>query len=109
MATEAKVTECVAHYRGLLDSRPQPPKSLSQVPDSRLHVIIGRAGAKRRSQALLARLDQAFKDAGIITFPPLTDPYLKPSDRVISLPRRRTCKASSGLVASNWTNSENSA
>ena len=32
MAREAKVAECVAHYRGLLDSRPQPPESLSQHP-----------------------------------------------------------------------------
>jgi hypothetical protein len=92
MATEEKVAECVAHYRGLLDSRPQPPESLSQAPDSRLHVIIGRAGAKRRSEALLARLDQAFKDAGITTFPPLTDPYLKPSDRVCMLDAKQPVK-----------------
>src|SRR6478735_4674938 len=92
MATEEKVAECVAHYRGLLDSRPPPPESLSQAPDSRLHVIIGRAGAKRRSQALLARLDQAFKEAGITTFPPLTDPYLKPSDRVCMLDAKQPVK-----------------
>ena len=80
MATEEKVAQCVAHYRGLLDSRPQPPESLSQAPDSRLHVIIGRAGAKRRSTALLTRLDQAFKDEGIQTWPPLSD--LKSDERV---------------------------
>ena len=80
--TEEKIAECVAHYRGLLDALPQLPESLSRAPDSRLHVIIERAGAKRRGEALLARLDQAFTDAGIKTHPSLTDADLEPGDRV---------------------------
>jgi hypothetical protein len=79
---DENIAHCVAHYRGLLDARPQTPESLSQAPDSRLRVIMRRAGAERRSEQLLARLDRAFKDAGIETFPPLTDPGLGSEDRV---------------------------
>jgi len=43
-----------------LDAHPRTPESLSQAPASRLHVIIELAGAKRRNEALLAQLDQAF-------------------------------------------------
>lgn len=82
MVTKDKVVKAVAYYRKKLDARPQPPESLSQAPDSQLHVIIKRAGAQRRSPALLARLEQAFSDADILTFPPLTDPFLKPGDRI---------------------------
>lgn len=82
VATEDKVANAVAYYRKKLDARPQPPESLSQAPDSQLQVIVKRAGAQRRSPALLARLAEAFTEAGILTFPPLTDPFLKPGDRV---------------------------
>ena len=57
--TDKKVAGTVAFYRRLLDARPHVPQSLSQAPASQLHVMIERAGAKRRSEALLARLDQA--------------------------------------------------
>lgn len=76
------IAACVSHYRALLDAAPQPPTSLSQTPDSRLDVIIGKAGAKRRTAALLARLADAFTDAGITTFPPLTDADLDAKERV---------------------------
>lgn len=84
-ASEDKVAECVAHYRRVLDSLPRPPQSLSQAPDSRLHVIVERAGAKRRSDELLTRLELAFDEAGIKPFPPLTDPDLDAKDRVYLL------------------------
>ena len=83
--TEDKVAECVAHHKKLLKSLPQPPQSLSQAPDSQLHVLVERAGGKRRSDALLAQLDQAFEDAGITTYPRLTDPDLESQDRVYIL------------------------
>lgn len=82
VATDDKVLKAVAYYRTKLDARPYPPESLSQAPDSQLHIIIKKTGAKRRSPGLLARLEDAFKEAGILTFPPLTDPFLKPGDRV---------------------------
>ncbi|WP_156448682.1 hypothetical protein [Mycobacterium sp. NAZ190054] len=82
VATEDKVVKAAAYYRKKLDARPAPPESLSQAPDSQLQVIVKRAGAQRRSPALLARLEEAFRDAGILTFPSLTDPFLKPTDRV---------------------------
>lgn len=87
--TEDKVVKTVAHYRKLLDALPQPPESLSQAPSSQLHVIYEKAGAKRRSATLLARLEEAFTDAKIMTFPPLTDPFLKPNDRVCMLDAKR--------------------
>jgi hypothetical protein len=91
-ATEEKIAECVAHFRRLLDDCRQPPESLSQAPDSRLHVIIERAGAKRRSDALLAELDQAFKTAGITTFPSLIDPGVKSDERVYMLDSKHPVK-----------------
>lgn len=84
-ATQEKVAQTVAHYRELLDELPQPPEALSQAPDSRLGVLIERAGAQRRSDALLGQLDDAFKDAGIMSFPSLTDPDLGTNDRVYFL------------------------
>jgi hypothetical protein len=65
-----------------------PPESLSQAPDSQLHRIVELAGAQRRSDRLLNRLDQAFKDAGIITYPNLVDPGLEPDDRVFMIDAR---------------------
>ena len=70
--TDDKIAKTVAYYRKKLEALPHSPRSLSQSPSSQLRVIIERAGAKRRSQELLAQLEQAFKDKGITTFPPLT-------------------------------------
>lgn len=84
-ATDDKIAKTVAYYRSKLEALPQSPRSLSQSPSSQLRVIIERAGAKRRSPELLAQLEQAFKGEGIATFPPLTDPFLKPDDRVCLL------------------------
>ena len=73
------------YYRKKLKALPQSPRSLSQSPSSQLRVIIERAGAKRRSPELLVKLQKVFKDEGITTFPPLTDPFLRPDDRVCLL------------------------
>ena len=53
-----------------------------QAKRSRLQQIIERAGAKRRNEQLLARIDDAFGEAGIVTFPRLTDPKNKPDERI---------------------------
>jgi len=91
--TDEKVARCVASYREKLDAHPRTPESLSQAPASRLHVIIELAGAKRRNEALLAQLDQAFTDAEIVTYPRLTDPVLKRGDpRVFMFDRSRQIK-----------------
>lgn len=90
MATsEDKLAQCAAYYRRLLDGLPQSPESLSQAPDSRLHVIIERAGAKRRSEELLRRIEEAFSAEGMRTFPALTDPDLASDDRVFVLDAKR--------------------
>jgi hypothetical protein len=110
--TDDKITATVARYRKLLDKRPHAPESLAQAPDSELRVIMEAAGAKRRSPGLLGKLEAAFTEAGIVTFPALTDPFLKSTDRVCMFdarqpvdglaeqrflfPKRRTCRASSG-------------
>lgn len=78
--TDDKVAQCVEYYRRLLEAH--ATKGSTQARDSRLDVIIRRAGAQRRSKPLLARLDQAFTAAGIKTDPRLTDPGLKADERV---------------------------
>ena len=84
-ATDEKIASCVAHYRRLLDVLPDAPTSLSQAPDSHLRVILDKAGAKRRTDAVLARLDEAFLAAGIVTHPRLTEPGLGREQRIFML------------------------
>lgn len=80
--TEDKIAKAAAYYRKKLVDLPHPPESLSRAPHSQLRVILKRAGIGRRSPGLMTRLEKAFTDEGILTFPPLTDPFLKPTDRV---------------------------
>src|SRR5690349_10396525 len=87
--TDDKIAATVARYRKLLDKRPHAPESLAQAPDSELRVILEAAGAKRRSPGLLDKLEVAFADAGIVTFPALTDPFLKSTDRVCMFDARQ--------------------
>lgn len=87
MATEDKIASCAEHYRERLDARPGTPESLQQATRSRLDQIIERAGAKRRSDQLLARIDEAFADVQIVTFPRLTDPHNKPDERIFMFDR----------------------
>ncbi|OBK15746.1 hypothetical protein [Mycobacterium asiaticum] len=82
MPTDDRIASCAAYYRTRLDSRPGTPESLQQATRSGLQQIIERAGAKRRSDPLLARLDEAFAEAGIVTFPRLTDPHNRPDERI---------------------------
>ena len=60
-----------------------PPESLTQATRSGLQQIIVRAGAKRRSAGLLAALEDAFADAGIVTYPRLSDPKNRPDQRIL--------------------------
>lgn len=92
-ATDDKIAKTAAHYKKLLDGLPHPPESLSQAPSSQLHVIIERAGAKRRSTALMEQLQKAFEDIGIVTFPPLNDPFLGAVDRVCMLDAEQPIEA----------------
>lgn len=80
--TDKTIAQCVDHYRRLLDGRPGTPESLARATRSGLMQIVQLAGAKRRSGPLLARLDDAFAEARIVTFPPLTDPKNKPDERI---------------------------
>ncbi|MDQ1305992.1 MAG: hypothetical protein QG671_1824 [Actinomycetota bacterium] len=111
--TEEKIAECVGYYRRLLT--PRSSQSASQARDSRLDVIIRRAGAKRRSKQLLLRLEHAFTAAGIATDPRLTDPDLRADERVFvfdstrpvdDLPRRDGCSFADEAAMQSfvWTN-----
>lgn len=57
--TDKQIEACVAHYRKLLDARPDRPASLAQAPRSGLQKILVRAGAQRRSAAVLTQLEDA--------------------------------------------------
>ncbi len=76
------VNRAVAFYDKKLDSLAQAPQSLAQAPDSHLHVILQKAGYRRRHPKILERLAGALKDAGIDTFPSLDDPSLNRNTRV---------------------------
>lgn len=78
--TEDKITQCVRYYKQLLTDGSS--RSASRARDSRVDVIIGRAGAIRRSKKLLARLEKAFAEAGMGTEPRLTAPDLRTNERV---------------------------
>lgn len=81
--TDEQIANCVTYYRRLLDRRPEgPPASLKQAPRSGLQQIIGRAGAKRRSAGLLNQLEAAFTEAGIVTYPRLTDSKNRPDEHI---------------------------
>lgn len=79
--TDDKITATIARYSRLLDKRPQAPESLLRAPESELRVILERSGIQRKSTVVTERLQAAFADAGIATFP-LSDPFLKRTDRV---------------------------
>jgi hypothetical protein len=81
--TEDKITQCVRYYKQLLTDGSS--RSASRARDSRVDVIIGRAGAIRRSKKLLARLEKAFAEAGMGTEPRLTAPDLRTNERVFIL------------------------
>ena len=95
---DEKVSQCVAYYRKLLDAQPKTPELLEQATRSGLQQIIHRAGAKRRTDALLARLDEAFAEKGIVTHPRLTDPENRPDEPIHMFDRRRQLKGLSKLT-----------
>ena len=113
VATDETIAKCVQYYRRLVS--PRSSQSASQARDSRLDVIIGRAGAKRRSKQLLARLEHAFTAAGLGTDPQLTAPDLRIDERVFvfdatrpidDLPRRDGCSFTNEAAMQSfvWTN-----
>jgi len=79
---DQKIAECAEYYRAVLGDRPGTPESLQQAKRSGIQQIIERAGAKRHNEQLLARIDDAFGEAGIVTFPRLTDANNKPDERI---------------------------
>jgi len=80
--TDKQIAACVAYYRKLLDARPDRPASLAQAPRSGLQKVLARAGAQRRSAAVLNQLQDAFAEADIVTFPRLTDRKNGPDERI---------------------------
>jgi hypothetical protein len=101
-ADDEKVAQCVTYYRKLLDARPKTPESLQQATRSGLQQIIHRAGAKRRTDALLARLDEAFAENGIVTRPRVTDPKNRPDERIYMFDRRHQLKGLSKLTRQSF-------
>ena len=80
--TDTQIQACVAYYRKLLEARPDRPASLAQAPRSGLQKVLARAGAQRRSAAVLAQLEDAFTEEGIVTFPCLTNRKNSPDERI---------------------------
>ena len=83
--TDDKIAKTVTYYR----KKPKPFRSRRvHSPSHRVASFASSSNEPERSaghRELLAQLEQAFKDKGITTFPPLTDPFLRPDDRVCLL------------------------
>ncbi len=58
------------------------PRSLHQAPDSQLRVLVADAGYKRRSPQVLSRLQAAFAELGVETWPALTAPDVASDERI---------------------------
>ena len=76
------VNQAVAFYEGKLHGLAHPPQSLAEAPDSRLRVVLQKAGYSRMHPNILERLRTALDQAGIDTFPRLDDPGLDRDTRI---------------------------
>lgn len=77
-----KLDRCVAWIANRIDHLPRAPTSLAEAPDSRLQVLLQRAGYLRRTDHSLAAVRSAFEAAGIHTYPDLCDPGLTRDERI---------------------------
>ena len=82
MAGQAGIDRCVRWISERIDAIGRPPRSLAEAPDSRLQVVLQRAGYKRRTESAIDNLGAALTTAGIKTYPELSDPTLAGSERI---------------------------
>lgn len=71
---EERLERLIAKTRSRIDANPEATRSLSHSPDSSLGALVRQAGYERTSLKLLDALRQRFIDAGIETYPDITDP-----------------------------------
>lgn len=83
---DEKIEQCAEWAVERVKALARPPAGLTEAPDSQLHVILRRAGVRRRSPQILEKLQKAFDRAGIHTHPKLTDPSVERNTRVYFLP-----------------------
>lgn len=79
---EERIERLVAKTRKRVDANSNGSRSLSQTPDSLLGTLVREAGYARSSTKLLQTLEQNFTDAGIATYPEITDPGNTPKTRI---------------------------
>lgn len=71
---EDRLQRLVAERRHRVDADEPSPTSLSHAPRSYLRTLVKEAGYERQSPRLLEDLETRLRDAGLGTFPELTDP-----------------------------------
>ncbi|HEC08123.1 MAG TPA: hypothetical protein ENI86_00990 [Acidimicrobiales bacterium] len=76
------ISKPVRYYLTKLNSLPEAPQTTRQAPDSALHVILKKAGYQKKGPKVLKELDAALRDAGIETFPRLTDPRIEKDTKI---------------------------
>ena len=81
LSREERLERLIAKTRQRIDAKPGA-RALSQTPDSKLATLVRDAGYQRTSLKLLEDLQHQFREAGIQTFPDLTDPSNDRSTRI---------------------------
>lgn len=74
VSKEERLERLIAKTRKRIEARPEATRSLSHSPDSTLRTLVRDAGYERSSRKLLQTLEQRMIDAGIATYPRITDP-----------------------------------
>ena len=68
------VRRAVEFIERRLNQLPQPPTSKASAPDSKLRVLITKAGYRRRTKRILVDLQTAFDEQQIACYPKIDDP-----------------------------------
>ena len=74
LSKEDRLQRLVDKTRKRVDEKPEGTRSLSHSPDSLLSTLVREAGYERIAPKLLEELQDRLREAGIRTFPELTDP-----------------------------------
>jgi hypothetical protein len=74
LSAEERLQRLVDKTRKRVDDNAEATRSLSHSPDSSLGTLVREAGYERTSPKLLEDLDKRLREAGVRTFPDLTDP-----------------------------------
>lgn len=89
VSKEERLERLVAKTRKRIEDNPEATRSLSHSPDSLVSTLVREAGYKRSSAKLLQTLGQRLQEAGIATYPELTDPSNTPRTRVHFFDRKK--------------------